>query len=164
MSTLKQLVDETTNIKNELITCHTNLKTNLIGKGVEVLETDKIVDLINKIDGIKLGKKWASGQISQTFDPTNKYRVIQSNIKFDFTPTIFIAYFSNRNYPEPFALFIKDVYALTSGSSNTLKVFNKSNMYNDGMYIDNTGFKVMVHTSSYTVETSGSVFNWIAIE
>ena len=30
MSTLKQLVDETTNIKNELKTCHTNLKSNLI--------------------------------------------------------------------------------------------------------------------------------------
>ena len=28
MSNLKQLVDETTNIKNELITCHANLKTN----------------------------------------------------------------------------------------------------------------------------------------
>ena len=26
MATLKQLVDETTNIKNELKTCHTNLK------------------------------------------------------------------------------------------------------------------------------------------
>lgn len=62
MSTLKNLVDETTNIKNELKTCHTNLKTNLINKGVKVLGTDKIVDLISKIDEIKLGKKWASGE------------------------------------------------------------------------------------------------------
>ncbi len=36
MATLKQLVDETANIKNELIACHTDLKTNLIDKGVEV--------------------------------------------------------------------------------------------------------------------------------
>lgn len=36
MSTLKQLVDETTNIKNELITCHSNLKGNLIEKALNV--------------------------------------------------------------------------------------------------------------------------------
>ena len=29
MATLKNLVDETTNIKDELKTCHTNLKNNL---------------------------------------------------------------------------------------------------------------------------------------
>lgn len=53
MATLKQLVDEITNIKNELITCHTDLKNNLIDKGVEVLETDKICDLVNSIKDLK---------------------------------------------------------------------------------------------------------------
>lgn len=61
MSTLKQLVDETTNIKNELKTCHANLKANLIDKGVEVLKADKIANLVNKVGNIELGKKWASG-------------------------------------------------------------------------------------------------------
>ena len=42
MSTLKQLVDETTNIKNELRTCHSNLKNNLI-------KIYNIIDLINYI-------------------------------------------------------------------------------------------------------------------
>ena len=36
MSTLKQLVDETTNIKNELKTCHANLKNNLIERVLSV--------------------------------------------------------------------------------------------------------------------------------
>lgn len=61
MSTLKQLVDETTNIKNELKTCHANLKTNLIDKGVECSNTDKLLSLANKVGEIELGKKWASG-------------------------------------------------------------------------------------------------------
>lgn len=52
MSTLKALVDETTNIKNELVTCHTNLKNNLISKGVECSDSDKMSSLIDKIGDI----------------------------------------------------------------------------------------------------------------
>ena len=52
MATLKQLVDETTNIKNELIDCHTDLKNNLINKGVEVTNNDKMSNLIDKINDI----------------------------------------------------------------------------------------------------------------
>ncbi len=37
------------------------LKTNLIGKGVEVKDSDKLSTLIGKVGNIKLGKKWASG-------------------------------------------------------------------------------------------------------
>ena len=61
MATLKSLVNETTNIKNELKTCHTNLKDNLISKGVECSDTDKMSSLIDKVANIALGKKWASG-------------------------------------------------------------------------------------------------------
>ena len=50
MATLKSLVDETTNIKNELVECYTNLKNNLIKKGVECSDSDKMSSLINKVD------------------------------------------------------------------------------------------------------------------
>ena len=53
MATLKSLVDETSNIKNELDECHTNLKTNLVAKGVECSATDKMLNLINKINYIQ---------------------------------------------------------------------------------------------------------------
>lgn len=56
MTTLKNLVDETTNIKNELVTCHTNLKNNLIEKGVECSDSDKLINLIDKIDNISIAK------------------------------------------------------------------------------------------------------------
>ena len=65
MATLKQLVDETTNIKNELKTCHANLKTNLIDKGVQILEEDKILNLVRKIADIK-ELKFAIGTTSVT--------------------------------------------------------------------------------------------------
>lgn len=62
MSTLKKLVDETTNIKNELKTCHTNLKANLIDKGVEVLEADKIGDLIGNVKNIQTVRGIVKGE------------------------------------------------------------------------------------------------------
>ena len=52
MATLKSLVDETTNIKNELVECHSNLKNNLIAKGVECSEDDKMSSLIDKLSNI----------------------------------------------------------------------------------------------------------------
>lgn len=55
MATLKQLVDETTTIKNELVTCHTTLKNNLLSKGVTVGSNDKIPIMINKINEISTG-------------------------------------------------------------------------------------------------------------
>ena len=56
MATLKSLVDETGNIKNELVECHTNLKNNLIAKGVECSEDDKMSSLIDKVDSISTRK------------------------------------------------------------------------------------------------------------
>ena len=50
MTTLKSLVDETTNIKNEIVDCHTNLSSILTSKNVEVTEEDKMSDLIGKVD------------------------------------------------------------------------------------------------------------------
>ena len=62
MATLKILVDETTNIKNELVICHSNLKNNLIKKGVECSDTDKMSSLIDKIDGIVVGDNVVAGE------------------------------------------------------------------------------------------------------
>ena len=57
MATLKNLVDETTNIKNELKECHANLKNSLIEKGVECSEGDKMLSLINKVKNTSLSCK-----------------------------------------------------------------------------------------------------------
>lgn len=54
MATLSELVSKTTQIKNDLTTCHAKLKTNLTGKGVTVSSSDKMLTLINKINDIKV--------------------------------------------------------------------------------------------------------------
>lgn len=76
MSTLKQLVDETTNIKNELKTCHANLKTNLIDKGVECSNTDKLLSLVGKVEEIELGKKFIKGIAYQNADNSRLFNTV----------------------------------------------------------------------------------------
>lgn len=56
MSTLKQLVDETTNIKNNIVNCNNVLREKLTSKGVNFENSDKHLTLINKIDAIEIKK------------------------------------------------------------------------------------------------------------
>lgn len=65
-STLKELVDETTVIKDELVNCRNNLKTNLSNKGVDTTSLNKMQDLVNSIPKLKVlpsvmrkGDTWA---------------------------------------------------------------------------------------------------------
>lgn len=81
MATLKNLVDETTNIKNELKTCHANLKNNLIEKSIECSSTDKLLSLVNKVGEIELGKKWATGK-AQTSTTEVEGAIIVSGLSF----------------------------------------------------------------------------------
>lgn len=61
MTTLKQLVDEITDIKNELVTCHSKLKSNLTDKGIKVLSNDKMLNLINNVSNIVTPKTVRAG-------------------------------------------------------------------------------------------------------
>lgn len=101
MSTLKQLVNETTNIKNELITCHANLKNNLIEKGVECSDTDKLLSLVGKVKGVSTGLKYATGRLYDGFGhhqitsstPATVKKLIFS-APLDFEPTNIILRFN----------------------------------------------------------------------
>lgn len=58
MATLKNLVDETTNIKNEIVECYSKLSSILTSKNIEVSEEDKMLDLISKVDSELINKLW----------------------------------------------------------------------------------------------------------
>lgn len=55
-STLKELVDETGLIKNDLVNCRNNLKNNLSAKGMDVSGTDKMQVLVDKVNEIEVEK------------------------------------------------------------------------------------------------------------
>ena len=69
MATLKSLVDETTNIKNELVECYTNLKNNLITKGIDVGSFDKLSALVGKIKDIAVVQITVGDSVSLYKDP-----------------------------------------------------------------------------------------------
>lgn len=48
-SALKELIDETTVIKNDLVSCRDSLKNNLSAKGVDVSDVYKLNELISKV-------------------------------------------------------------------------------------------------------------------
>lgn len=68
MITLKSLVDETTNIKYELVTCHTNLKNNLTTKGITVNPSDKMLTLINNVNNLDYVNNVIAGTTFQLFN------------------------------------------------------------------------------------------------
>ena len=73
MATLKSLVNETSNIKNELVECHTNLKNKLTQKGVECNSSDKLPALINKVDNMQI-RKYGTGVFKTVYTfPRTKY-------------------------------------------------------------------------------------------
>lgn len=84
MATLKNLVDEITTIKNELVACHTNLKTNLKNKNIETSSSDKLDDLITKVSDITLenlgGMVVATGMCVLSFG-TENFTVRNLNFK-----------------------------------------------------------------------------------
>ena len=91
MSTLKQLVDETTNIKNELITCYSNLKNNLIEKDI-ILESDpmpKLSELINKVGEFE-NFKYAQGSVYDWGGTETKNLIFSAPL--DFAPKTIILY------------------------------------------------------------------------
>ena len=102
MTTLKQLVNETTNIKNELTRCYDNLRANLTNKYVEVSNNDKLSSLISKVLDINTYKKIAgtekvymsdsneySSSNTSSFEKLKTYEINDNfeSARFNFTNT-----------------------------------------------------------------------------
>ena len=56
------LVSELNNIADELVKCHSSLKNNLIAKGVECSDSDKMSNLIDKVDNMVSFAKVSIGE------------------------------------------------------------------------------------------------------
>ena len=136
MSTLKQLVNETSNIKDEIITCHANLKNNLIEKGVECSDTDKLLSLVGKVGEIET-VKYATGRL---YDGFSHYRSTSStpatvtklifSAPLDFEPTNIILRFNYvqiQSYPSDVSEGKTSNFCITNNSSEF--VINAPRLY-----------------------------------
>ena len=93
MATLKSLVDETSNIKNELKSCYVNLKKNLIEKGVNVSSSDKMPNLISKVGSIETAPTYTAGDNKLLYYMDNRQTNIAMTVKVEETDnTYFFKY------------------------------------------------------------------------
>ncbi|WP_092921275.1 hypothetical protein [Romboutsia hominis] len=181
MSALNTLVYETTNIKNELITCYTNLKNNLIEKGVECSDKDKFENLVSKINSISTGKKWAKGEAISSSDKI-RFKLLTSNDdsfsttyiiipKLDFIPTTIIARYGQQPSCSSDRVFYKisilnslngfvkcDTADICSG--NGASEYSHSYEVNSTVMLGNGCYRIPLHLRT----SSGCTFEWIAFE
>lgn len=166
MSTLKQLVDETTNIKNELIACHTDLKNSLTKKGIKVLETDKMLNLIVKISNIKGFKVSENPTQNSLID----YQFSSSISSYESSYTITEYCKNNGSNLEGFC----NISILCRGNSKTtytpsiyifindkqieeIKISNPSNITLTKQYYVNEGDIVSIRYKT-TIQTSSKIY------
>ena len=126
-----------------------DLKNALATKGIEVSSSDKMPNLINKIFGIELGKKWATGTVNNSnFNQSLSLPLLGSGAigvnkatltGLDFKPSIVIMVNSN----------------LTQNQDDGYKHFSVSYSYGSGgtifgMSSTGSSFQGRLYMSSYT--------------
>lgn len=186
MATLSQLVTETTTIKNNLVSCHTNLKNNLTKKGVQCSSTDKLLSLANKVGEIELGKKWASGtatmteiSLGGTVNGTNAYGNFITVSNLGFKPSVIFIYPSPINTGTSFD-FVTSCY-IEKGMYNNAFQFSYTNSIIDrneavknidsfywdtiknNVYTKDGGFKMIVCIAGHGWYSNIKA-SWLAIE
>ena len=80
MSTLKELVNETASIKNDIVNCNNVLKEKLTSKGVKYVNSDKHLELINKIENIIVNRDIvASDTVKISSGKGNSFKIWSSD-------------------------------------------------------------------------------------
>ena len=168
MATLKELVNETTNIKNELKTCHTNLKNNLVSKGVTVSSSDKMGELCTKVGSIEVAKKVATGTISSLSynkqDKTLETYTVSTNLTFipskiEFHITKFKTNYSNTGVSN---VFLNSIYNNNSSNGISVNQGTICKLYITDISKDSFIYNVSKGSSSY-YSTSTDI-TWYAYE
>ena len=169
MSTLKQLVDETTNIKNELKTCHSKIRNNLSNKGVSSASSDKMETLINKINEIPLGRKWATGSATTKLDSDGNIPYLEVK-NLGFTPSVVLVngggWWSEFH---PYFIMNGSAWGMTKLNSSTsfssnigtfyVSTTTNSPTHYGKSYVYNNAFRI-VHSNG----TKTNNVTWIAYE
>ena len=157
MPTLKNLVDEVVNIKNELVECRDTLKQILIDKKIEGLENEnKLSSLINKVNNL------GENPVLLLYNVGNEYKNTTSGwelIKSNSATSGVVTKNSNNMY----------LYTGTTGSSspreksvyacavNLINLSNYSKLYitvENVVYTDRANITLCVNTVKHTASSA----------
>ena len=150
-------------------------KNVLIDKDIECNEIDGMLNLINKVEDIDLGRKWASGGniVGSKYVSISGYSYIStitiSNL--DFKPSLIYIYLSSTDRPSTIYdiellgedNFISPYRNTQGNTSYSLKTLSNSK----NLYVNNTGFKLPIHRKEYSDTAPSSPYTcakWIAFE
>ena len=97
-SSLNNAVDFANNIKSEIQTIKTTLSSNLSNKKVTVSSSESLTSLVNKVNNIYLGKKFASGTIEDNAYSTRQHHSITVPMNLDFVPSHVIVEFGKTTF------------------------------------------------------------------
>ena len=97
-SSLNNAVDFANNIKSEIQTIKTTLSSNLSNKKVTASSSESLTSLVNKVNHISTGKKFASGTIADNSYSTRQYHSITVPMNLDFVPSHIIVEFGQITF------------------------------------------------------------------
>lgn len=141
--TLEKLSNESSlidvNERNEILLnglgiLKNNLKNNLISKDVSALDSDSFSTLINKINDIPTGKKWASGIFGE--NASGRLFTV-SNLAFE--PSVVICIYKKQNYTQYVGANVYTPILEFKGYRNNS---NYSAMPSSAITIESNGFTV----------------------
>ena len=165
-SSLEDVIERYDLINNTLKIEISNLKNSLAKKGVECSDSNKITDLIGKIENIPLGKKWGSGTCNTQLQYNSATTSIPLNL--DFIPSII--YIECES-------FLANYNNVVTSSLNKIIISNNGN-YTFNMKASNTSYYsgsiaiTELTSNKVTIKMLDFVFNqfqvtakkWIAFE
>ena len=175
-SSLKDVKDKVIEIENSLQVTKDYFKNVLIDKDIECNEIDGMLNLINKVKDISIGRKWASGGniVGSKYVSISGYSYIStitiSNL--DFKPSLIYIHLSDTDRPSTVydvELFGEDnflaPYRNTQGNTSySLRTLSNSK---NNLYVNDTGFKLPIHRKEYSDTAPANPYTcvkWIAFE
>ncbi|SCG82732.1 hypothetical protein DW1_1159 [Proteiniborus sp. DW1] len=143
------------------------LRQALINKGVDALESDSVIELINKLNNMELGKKWASGAMLSSSVPLNFRTPTGASrncwylevIGLDFNPSIVIAICENS----PEIGIVANINAPKKDDNILIIAIDDAYILEGVAFLDQGGFRIPVHNTNSTTYR-GVSFQWVAYE
>ena len=120
-SSLNNAVAFANNIKSEIQTIKTTLYYNLLNKKVTASSFESLTSLVNKVNNISTGKKFASGTIANKSCSARQHHSITVPMNLDFAPSHVIVEFGEITF---------------SGDGESVKRKHTISSKNDTEYID----------------------------
>ena len=127
-SSLNNAVDFANNIKSEIQTIKTALSSNLSNKKVTVSSSESLTSLVNKVNNINLGKKFASGTIKDKSYSARQHHSITVPMNLDFVPSYIIVEFGEITFSGEIE-GVKRKYTISSKNNTEYIEGNFINIY-----------------------------------